>query len=287
MKKTIVAAAVAALVAAPAAFADVSISGNIFAESGDNNGEQDEVFTDVFFKASEDLGNGMKASTVIQYVSDNGGVATTASADDNRGVWGGNMHVTLSGDFGSIQMGQMESYIEQSVNALMAVDPAHTITIEQSVGEGGMDRGTRYTSPSFSGAKVVVERFAAGETGAAVVYSNGGLSAQYAVESGSTATEEVASYSVQYKMGDMMARIVGTEDDAGDEATYVGATYTMGANTLGVDVITDAKGTIAANDGDYTVSLKHSLSKNTSVYLAHMNNDDGDDETVVGIRQNF
>ena len=276
MKKTIIAAAMAAAVAAPAAFADVSISGNIFAESGDNNGEQDEVFTDVFFKASEDLGNGMKASTVIQLVGDNA-----------TGAAGGNRHVTLSGDFGSIQMGRMESYIEQSVNALMATDPAHTISIEQSVGEGTMHQGRRYTTPTMSGAKVVVESFAAGETGAAIVYSNGGLSAQYAVESGATNTEEVASYSVQYKMGDMMARVVNTEDDAGDEATFVGGTYTMGANTLGLGVITDAKGTIAANDGDYTVSLSHSMSKNTSVYFAHMNNDDGDDETVVGIRQNF
>ena len=282
MKKTIVAAAVAALVAAPAAFADVSVSGNVFAEIGDNNGEQDEVFTDVFFKASEDLGNGMKASTVIQLVGDNA-----------TGAAGGNRHVTLSGDFGSIQMGRMESYIEQSVNALMATDPAHTISIEQSVGEGTMDQGRRYTTPTMAGAKVVVESFAAGETGAAIVYSNGGLSAQYAVESGATNTEEVASYSVQYKMGDMMARVVNTEDDAGDEATFVGGTYTMGANTLGLGVITDAKGTAsssvtgAANDGDYTVSLSHSMSKNTSVYFAHMNNDDGDDETVVGIRQNF
>jgi len=276
MKKTIIAAAMAAAVAAPAAFADVSISGGIFAESGDNNGEQDEVFTDVFFKSSDDLGNGMKVSTVIQLVGDN-----------DTGAGAGNRNVTLSGDFGSIQLGRMESYIEQSVNALMATDPAHTISIEQSVGEGTMDQGRRYTTPTMAGAKVVVESFAAGETGAAIVYSNGGLSAQYAVESGATNTEEVASYSVQYKMGDMMARVVNTEDDAGDEATFVGGTYKMGANTLGLGVITDAKGTIAANDGDYTVSLSHSMSKNTSVYFAHMNNDDGDDETVVGIRQNF
>jgi len=289
MKKTIVAAAVAALVAAPAAFADVSVSGNVFAEIGDNNGEQDEVFTDLYFKSSEDLGNGMKVATSIQLVGDNASTGSTTTAN----AMTGDRIITLSGDFGTIQAGRFEAYVEGNIMSMAATDPAHTITIEGGVGNAGSNQGKRYTSPSFSGVKVIAESFAAGESTVAVEYSNAGLTIKAASESGTDATAN-DSMVAQYKMGDLMARVVYTEDDAGNEQTFIGGTYTMGANTIGYGLISDAteaasgaQADLNETEGDYTVSLNHQMSKSTNAYIAHFGNDDGDDETVVGIKHKF
>jgi predicted porin len=66
MKKTIIASAIAAAVAAPAAFADVKISGMVAYEQStkDDAGvstDAGNVYTDLVFTGSEDLGNGLKA----------------------------------------------------------------------------------------------------------------------------------------------------------------------------------------------------------------------------------
>jgi predicted porin len=95
MKKTIIAASIAAVVAAPAAFADVSISGNVMAEF-----VEDQMFTnnDLVFKSSEDLGNGMKASAKYHLFHDDGNSSTA------------DFSVTLSGDFGAFSMGRQEGF---------------------------------------------------------------------------------------------------------------------------------------------------------------------------------
>jgi len=288
MKKTIVAAAIAAAVAAPAAFAEVSISGNVYLETGDNNGEQDEVFTDLFFKASEDIGNGMTVSSKIQMVNDNLGTRTGTAAGNS-----GERTLSISGAFGTITGGYMEKYTEAVIMGATATDAAHTITIEGGVGnDGNMAAGKRYTSPSIQGATLILESFDAGSSTAAIEYSNSGLVVKYAQESGATDTTDVDSFLAQYTMGDLMVRVTNTEDDLGNEQTFYGATYTMGANTIGLGMIDTKAGSTAdsglvATDGDYTVSLSHAFSKSTNAYIAHFNNDDGQDETVVGVLQKF
>ena len=284
MKKTIVAAAVAALTAAPA-FADVSISGSVQAEMGDmNNTSTNEVYTDVFFKASEDLGNGMKVSSVIQMIGDNA-AANTA---------GGDRIVSLSADFGTISTGYMESYTEGSIMSMAATDPAHTISIESGFNASTAE-GTRYVSPSFNGLKVGVETFNPGISTVFGEYSNAGLTVKAAQEKSGEAADagDIDSVAVQYKIDGLTARIVHTES-ATEEQTFYGATYTMGANTVGFGILdSNAAGTTtggaSGGDGDYTVSLNHALSKNTNVYVAHMSDDSDStsDETVVGIKQKF
>jgi regulator of PEP synthase PpsR (kinase-PPPase family) len=85
MKKTIIASAVAAAVSAPVAFADVSISGMVNPEFSDSNaatGYAASVNTDLVFKGSEDLGNGLKASFKYHIFHDDGASTnlTTTSA---------------------------------------------------------------------------------------------------------------------------------------------------------------------------------------------------------------
>ena len=291
MKKTIVAAAVAALVAAPAAFADVTISGQVNVEFSDldsatNGDTQATQHTDVVLKASEDMGNGMKAGMVYHIVSD----------DTNEMLVKGDKKLFVSGDFGQVEVGFIEPLIENKIMSQMNIDAAEEIDLEDrgAVGNEGRQNGMiRYTN-SFGAVTVGLEAIANdGDTGddfdtttAYVKYSDGGLTIQAAMEDGD-GTNETTAIAVAYKMGDLELRAVNADDDAND-MTFVGASYTMGANKFAVGSIVDAGGANAAADGDYVLSAHHALSKRTGVYISHLSDDAGNEsETVVGMRHKF
>jgi len=300
MKKTIIAASIAAVVAAPAAFADVTISGQVNVEFSDldsatNGDTQATQHTDIVLKASEDMGNGMKAGMVYHIVSDdNGRMGVGATEDANAG--GGDKALFISGDFGKIEAGSIEPLIENKIMSQMNIDAAEEIDLEDrgSVANEGRQNGMiRYTN-SFGAMTVGLEAIANdGDTGddfdttsVYVKYSDGGLTVQAAMEDGD-GTNETTAISVAYKMGDLELRAVSADDDA-DEMTMVGATYTMGANKFAVGSIVDAAGTAAAADGDYILSAHHALSKRTGVYISHLADDAGtESETVVGMRHKF
>jgi len=291
MKKTIIAASIAAVVAAPAAFADVTISGQINVEFSDldsatNGDTQATQHTDVVLKASEDMGNGMKAGMTYHIVSD----------DTNAMNTSGDKSLFVAGDFGKVELGFIEPLIENKIMSQMNIDAAEEIDLEDrgSVANEGRQNGMiRYTN-SFGAMTVGLEAIANdGDTGddfdttsVYVKYSDGGLTVQAAMEDGD-GTNETTAISVAYKMGDLELRAVSADDDA-DEMTMVGATYTMGANKFAVGSIVDAAGSAAAADGDYILSAHHALSKRTGVYVSHLSDDAGtDSETVVGMRHKF
>jgi predicted porin len=299
MKKTIIASAIAAVVAAPAAFAEVSISGQINVEFssnevGDNSGNN---HTDVVLKGSEDLGNGMKAGFVWHMVSDDTGAVSV----------GGDKAISLSGDFGTISTGRMEPFIENKIASVANIDASEELDLEYSPATGmnatRSDTGIRFVSPNMNGLTVGVEAYAdeAGgtddwdTTAVYVSYSAGGLTLQAASEQSDEAntTGDVTAISAMYKMGDFSVRAVNVDMDANlaandSEETMIGATYTMGNNEFAVGAITDAKGQSAARDGDKIYSVKHSISKSTSVYLVHFADDTGTaDETLVGMKHSF
>jgi predicted porin len=164
MKKTIIAASVAALVAAPAAFADVKIGGNVIQEfiSDNASGTSDNGLTsaaavDLVFSVSEDLGNGMSAFAKIHTLRDNGG---SGNADQTVGI---------KGDFGTIVAGRMESFTEGKVSAMAANDASDTLSIETNRGykTGRAEGALAYVSPSFNGLTFGVAGFAINNTGAA------------------------------------------------------------------------------------------------------------------------
>ena len=300
MKKTIVAAAIAAAVAAPAAMADVSVSGFVLQEfitNEDNSGTETggASAVDINFKATEDLGNGMKATAFI------------GSSMDNGGAWGSNdQTVELSGGFGSIKMGRMEPLIEGSVASQASIGAAAenmSIEVDDKSGKRA-DGGLRYTTPSMNGLTVSVEAFtdvsaqsglAAGNvngedfalTAAMVSYKNAGLTVRAAAErvQGGNDTNAIA---VIYSMGDLSARVVhqASETNAGVEhdATMYGMNYTMGANKFGIGKLS----TDTADGDDMLVGVTHSLSKNTSVGLTHEFEDGStDDRTAVTVTVKF
>jgi predicted porin len=298
MKKTIVAAAIAAVVAAPAAMADVKISGQINQEfidgfeSGANAGTlHSGNNADVVVSGSEDLGNGMKASFKIHHFYDDG--AGMTQADQTIG---------LSGDFGAVTVGRFEPFTVSSITSMMNIDASEDLDLETSLGQARSEGGFRYVTPNMNGMTVGVEGFAdggeAGENFATTTifaqYSNGGLTVKVANEENSDDANangdvKVQSIGVAYKMGDIELRVVNTDDDNGTAAdvanTFVGAKYTMGANTIAVGMNDHDN----ADSDDKIISLSHSLSKQTSVYLVHegLDNAARDDNTLIGVKHTF
>jgi predicted porin len=157
MKKTIIASAIAAAVAAPAAFADVKISGNVIQEfvaddDGTHNsdgaakttiddGLESKAAVDLVFSVSEDLGNGLTAFAKIHTLRDNGG---SGNADQVVG---------LKGDFGTIVAGRMEDFSEGKVAGMASVDSSDALSIEPNgaFDTGRAEGGIAYVSPSFNG----------------------------------------------------------------------------------------------------------------------------------------
>jgi len=173
MKKTILAASVAALVAAPAAFADVKIGGNVIQEfiSDDATGNSDNGLTsaaavDLVFSVSEDLGNGMSAFAKIHTLRDNGG---SGNADQVVGI---------KGDFGTVVAGRMESFTEGKVSAMAANDASDTLSIETNRGfkTGRAEGALAYVSPSFNGFTFGVAGFAMNNTGSDASTTTGTIS---------------------------------------------------------------------------------------------------------------
>ena len=283
MKKTIVAAAVAAVFAAPVAMADVSISGAVQVEAGEEGtGGASSIKTksDIFFKGSEDMGNGLKAGFLIQRTS-----------DDQAGVSGtSDRFVTLSNGTVNMKAGMFEHYMESSIGGAAANDAAHDVSNEISVGEintSSTNAGDsiEVTMSPMAGATVGYQLGDNADTVFAS-YSNGGLMVRVAQESNAN-EKDILGVVAQYKMDGLTLRAVNMDDDAGTDQTWYGAEYSMGSNTFGVSVV-DGNGD-GADDGDMTVSLRHALSKRTNVYIAHGSDDDtsANDETLVGIKHSF
>jgi len=283
MKKTIIAASIAALVAAPAAFADVSISGAVQIEGGefDDTNASDTTAdsdirskSDIKFSGSEDLGNGMKAGFAIVMTADN---QTDSGTEDK--------FVTLSGDFGTIKAGNFEMYIESSVTAMAANDASHDVSNEISDGEATIAASAQtvqYRSPSFNGVTVVAQT-ADNADSMGIEYSGNGLTVKAATET-SGSGRDVDAIAVSYTMNGLTGTVVNVDDGNGADPTWYGVSYAMGNNKIAYSKVDGG-----SSDGDSTLSFTHSLSKRTNVYLVLGTDDSNsqDDETVVGIKHSF
>jgi len=308
MKKTMIAAAVAASFVAPVAMAEVTISGMINPEFVDKqdvgiepgtsaNGESG-VNTDIVISASEDLGNGLKVTGKYHQFVDTGEVGTAAEQKGDASTANADMSVTVSGDFGSIAMGRFESFTESKMDAFMSIDPSHDLDLEDNTNQVSRSNSNiSYVSPSMNGLTVSVMSGAtndnkdfSGMIDAMVQYSNNGLTiaaAQMDVDGG----QKINSLAAAYKMGDLEVRVSNRTTDGSDgvedtDTTMYGAKYTMGANTFAV----------AARDSDYTsviadatiYSVSHALSKSTNVYVTVLDSDtNADDATAFGIAYKF
>ena len=300
MKKTIIAASIAAVAAAPAAFADVSISGYASAEFAE---DQMQVNNDIVFKASEDLGNGMKATAKYHMFTDTnhgtgtvgaGGATNVQVGDDVAGSDNSktaDLSITLSGDFGSLTAGRSEGFDEGVFAAFVNIDAAHDADLEGYFDGAAevqkRDERLKYVSPSFNGVKIGITTQDNGankfeDKEYMVSYSANGLMVM--AGKSEEGTNETTNIAASYKMGDLEVRVANRELDQNGvttDGTFLGAKFTMGANTI-------AFGTVNADAGDANIfSVAHNFSKKTSVYAVVTDPDGAASTTLIGLAQKF
>jgi predicted porin len=305
MKKTIIAASIAAVVAAPAAFADVKVSGLVHMSIADTEsatasttGMYDNV-SRIVISGSEDLGNGMKAgfkmeNRVNMTTGDQG-----VPADSGRESYG-----SLSGDFGTVKFGRLYGAAKKVFSvAEQAGDTAIDITTLADTGSSSGNKEVThdgvlsYTSPNFNGITVEYQTSndatTAGndmgnETNVSISYSANGLTVAYAdySDDDSSAADQTA-FAVKYAMGDFTVAASQMESDATGTSTKtstaISASMKMGNNTLIAQYGEKETGAGVDSDG-WGVAVAHSMSKATSVYAGLRDSDvAGDTSTAVAL----
>ena len=270
MKKTIIASAIAAVAAAPAAFADVSLKGNVMAEFVEDNMV---TRNDFVISAKEDLGNGMTAAIKMHQVYDDTG---TAGADRT---------VSISGDFGTLTAGHMEGFQEGIFDSFIEVDAAHDTTLESGGWDNGVEgfkRAARvmYVSPSMNGLSLGItsngngtdDKFTDNEV--MVKYSNAGLTVMAGmgdVDGGNQFENLVATY----KMGDLELRAGYRGVERAAVASATTTTYEVLSSVTGLTDTTVVANAAAVNAGETKV-IAGGVDQTTGAALA------GADTVAVG-----
>ena len=317
-KKTLIAMAVASVVAAPIASADVKISGVVeqtFTDT-DNSGEgyTASTFNMLNITASEDLGNGMSAFAKYNMLTKLG--TSTDEVD-------GDMVVGISSGFGTIVAGTMEDFTEGKLAAMMDMEGNGSTELAGNAGRTA--GGLAYITPTVNGLHAGVAGYAG--TGAAdtsnfdavdvaVFYDNGPLSIKVAQETlnnatanavaatattaAGTADQKTTSIGASYVVGDLKvaALSVKRENQRVNASNAVQAdstdfmfkgTYKMGNNSLTLGYAKDDSDTTGDNDVT-SVELIHNFSSRTSAYVGFSNNDAtaaADDSTFFGLKHKF
>ena len=299
MKKTLIAAGIAAVIAAPAAFAEVTISGTIeqnFVKSdsataavdGDLRGNMDNSIT---FSASEDLGNGLTAFASITLDTDD-----SATADNDGGVSTKDQKAGIKGSFGTVVVGRMESLSEGKVSGML--DQFEISSIEDTGDYAGRaNDGIAYVSPTMNGFHFAVAGFAVDNDATAgalnndtfdatdlyAEYANGPLTLRVGYEDhkrtagATTQSNDILTVGASYTMGDATLTAVHKSTDY---ATYkdtddlgVILSYNMGANNikLGWNDYETSGASAVTSDNDVSIELTHNFSKKTKVYVGMQN----------------
>jgi len=292
MKKTLV--AVAALAAVSGAMADVTVTGLVEAAyststasraitTGQNGGSE------IRFGGSEDLGNGLKASFQYTIIGDSnkeggpsGSTDTTSTAyRANGNVTNYNSFVGLSGDFGSLKLGNQFTPIFNAAAGSTAWGLAANTNslVSPGVSSGGngavRDSGSiTYTTPSISGLTVSVQGDANSTyTSASAAYSAGGLTLNYGFGRDSASKDSMvfglaydagmAKLFVASLSGYLLTSNTTATSVKNKTATELGVSIPFGAATLVASTSTsNATSTKAASN----LGVKYDLSKRTQVY---------------------
>jgi predicted porin len=253
MNKKIIAAAIAAVVAAPAvSAADTTVYGkaHVFVAKNDmgstDNYTAESTNSRLGVKGSEDLGNGLKA--IFKY-------ETTVNITDGSsagGTFGSarNAYVGLSGDFGTFLVGRHDTPMKVAFYA-SGTDYLDGSIVDMNTNgfyERRLDNAIAYISPSFSGFTVAAAIVPGEKSGTATTTKSAGLNAaKTAVVVNTTTNANTAdslndaySLGVIYAGGGLKASVgyeVATSDylgKANDDKTWqAGASYTFGDFVVG------------------------------------------------------
>ena len=266
MKKSLIALAALAAFGTASAQSTVTISGtyNVAAQKAATGAESiDLVDSNITFTAVEDLGGGMKA-TISSQIQANGRQDITTAADTaanvtahtvgnqakKDGVWGRNASVTLSGGFGAVSVGRLESsnIIEKAIVA------PHFLAqgFDRSYLAGSKSNGTSagYTAPTMSGFTVGFSRFT-------------NLDINFAPVAGAADAElSIDTLGGNYSNGPLTVDFANKRYTNGSTSkgtkNEIGATYTMGPAKFGIGA--------ASHSGAYFRST--TMTGNTTVLSA-------------------
>ena len=301
MKKTLIAAAVAAAVAAPAASAGVVIYGKIHVSIDYLDAETSEVCSGagttpgggfnvcdrtsrIGFKGSEDLGNGMKAIWKLETA------VNIADGGSKGGSFGSarNSYIGLAGDWGTFLYGRHDTPYKMAYYASgidMLGDSFMDTNALYGHQEWRRDNAIAYVSPNWNGLTIAgavipaegspnpEDDSFADSYSIGVMYSNNGmkLSAGYEDTEGELGVE-----SQNYMFGagwsgnafDISAVYVNQEVGSTDFDSYaMSAAYTWGNNKF---IGTVGQSDWGTDDGlGYGVAVQHKFSKRTSAYLGY------------------
>jgi predicted porin len=301
MKKTIIAAAVAASVAAPAAFADVTVYGKIHQALTDGNAtasvnnvaeaadveNQTSNASRVGFKGTEDLGNGMSAFFLMEWAADTTDAAAAGGARDG--------YVGLKGDFGTLAFGRMAGATKATLygtgndampDSFDGIDfsgsfaskaDRHNDVVAYKNGFNGVNvtlaAAGNGADDNFANTSIGLDTTVGGVK-VAIAQLNSEGNGKDTTIAGAKMSFDALTVGVVYEDAENVpatGTILGTATGAaGDqETTGVSATYKMGNNVLGLAYV-DGEYAIdggAVVDFDATwVTLTHNMSKRTSVY---------------------
>jgi len=320
MKKTLIAAGIAAVVAAPAAFADVQVSGvveNGFINTDSTTASADEwnstADNSITFKASEGLGNGMTAFASVTLDVDK------ADAVSNTGRYTKDEVVGIKGGFGTVVIGRMEDFTEGKLMSRMTLEGdggAGGGAIENGDAQSNAARqndGVAYVSPTMAGFHFGVAGYTLDNgtatntsdtfdaTDVALFYDNGPLSLAVSRETWDRGAndQKVTVATASYKIGNFKATVLRHDVDNDSGTTTSDSTdmlyrvdFSMGKNALSV-AMNDNELIADGSDGGnlWAVEASHSFSPRTKVYATMVDGDTDksgiNDTFTLGLKHKF
>jgi len=213
VKKTLLVAAVAAMVAVPAQ-ADVYGNIRLRIESGAELSINSSKLV-VGWKGSEDIGNGLTASYKIELEHDD--------ANTKNGVWDNDRSwVALGGDFGKVTLGREDTFDGFAAGAtdVFAINGGHGFFAGNELENGIQYRGG---SGAFKfGVGAELDPVVGGATNTTYGISFEGNNFQIGAH--------VADADINSVIG------IATDINPGESATNIGGSYTFGDFTLGVTI---------------------------------------------------
>jgi predicted porin len=297
MKKTLIAAGIAAVVAAPAAFADVSISGQVKYTMTDNDTKEwDPSFDNALtFKASEDLGNGLTAFATMAIEMDGSSKNADGDLSNKDAIVG------IKGSFGTVMAGRMETLTEGKIMSKMDDGSGGNVEVSSNASSSTRYQAVAYVSPTINGFHAAV----AGVQGVdgngdstfndgmfqhmdyALFYDNGPLSVFASKEDidGGSASDST-TFGASYSMGDLKGTFLTIDNDTNDRDNMYRLDYKMGNNSILIAHLDDD----TANSDITSIKLTHSFSKRTAVWVGIRDKGSavsGGDDTHLGMIHKF
>lgn len=304
MKKTLIALAVAGVVAAPAAFAATSnvdiygkmhMSVSLFDDqtTGISDTQISSNASRIGLKGSEDLGGGLAAIWQVE---------SGINLDEQNGTMSNrNSFVGLKGNFGTALLGNHDTPLKMVGRSVDLF--GDTMADSRNVMGGGSDTRAKnvaaYVSPSFNGLSVIAAYSTDLDTPATITagdldnhsvynlsatYTNGPLFAGLAFGDGdgheALGLDKHWRLAAGFTMGNL--KFVGQYDSLDDATPLVGtgdytawmlgASYSMGAIVLKANYMDGDNDLSTATDPkQWTIGADYNLSKRTTAYALYAN----------------